>query len=124
MSNFAIAHDRLHVEQAVKTVSERCHPITVTGGAVALFGAESDVRVRLVEGGEAEFLHRELLAELDGLIVLVEQGHADEGYRPHVTDQDTNQLGQGESRNLDSIALVQMDATSAGTVARYRLLPS
>ena len=120
VSNFALMRDLGDVERALKVVADRSHPMLMRGGG-AVFGAYSDVPVRLVESRDAASIHQELLAELDGLINLAEPDDAGEGFRPHVTARGADRLGSGESRTLGSLSLVAMTRDAAEVVATHRL---
>ena len=122
VSNFTLMHAIGDLKRVVKVVADSGRPVSVRGGAEAMFGPHANIPVRLVESDDAVSIHQKLLTALDGLIDLVEPDYAGNGFRPHVTARGADQLGSGESRTLDSLSLVAMTMDAAKVVATYQLM--
>ena len=80
-------------------------PIPIEIGQTDMFGARSDILVRLVESEALKKLHQALLHERDGLLGLVNSRFVGDEYRPHVTLSGTDDPSPGH-RKLPSISLV------------------
>ncbi|MGN7798066.1 2'-5' RNA ligase family protein [Leifsonia sp. 22587] len=94
-------------------------PIPVTGGARERFGAHRTVPVTVLRASPA--LHALHTASVDALeaadVVLRDQHHLRDGYRPHVTDQRSGRLHPGEHALLTALCVVARAPHSTRSVA-------
>ncbi len=121
VSNFTLQADETTVHRIIRQVAGRLRPFTVTGVESAMFGPAGDVPVRRVDSAEIVAAHRTLVAELSGLISLIEPRYAGDGYLPHATDQRGARLGEAETRSVTSISLLRIAGPWAEIVDTYVL---
>jgi hypothetical protein len=112
--------------EQVAALIPRVPPIPVTGGGHERFGARGTVPVTVLhDAPPLTALHLALVDALEEAgIVLRDQGHLRDGYRPHATDQRTGRLHPGEHALLTEVSVVARAPHGLRRVAaRVRLRP-
>jgi hypothetical protein len=110
---------------SVTNLMHSIHPITIHGGDERHFGEENDIRVRTVTSmGGLALLHDklvEIITRYDGEIFSSWiQGR--EGYEPHVTATDSDELDDCEQRTLTHLQRVRKEAGRKVVVASLPFL--
>lgn len=115
LSNFRTSASAADVASRVVAADLATHPLGFQLGRHALFGANANIPVLLVQSEEFRRLHERAagaIADLPGLAE-DEPAHWGAGYRAHLTLAPGVSAATGDHREAASLAVVQLSSTSA-----------
>ncbi|MDR6971571.1 2'-5' RNA ligase family protein [Leifsonia shinshuensis] len=118
-SNFTTASTPDQIIEVVTEAAPAAVPLNVRFGEEALFGPNHDVRVRLVESGQAVSVHMRLTDQLESLpgFVPEEPAYWRDGYRPHLTLGPSVTATEGNRETANSVAVIEILDSDAKVLA-------
>ncbi len=119
VSNFRAVAPAETVAGFVRDADPLAEPVAMELGALAFFGPNHDVPVRLVHSAPAERIHDRLADRVEMLpgFTAEEPDYGRTGYRPHLTLGSIVTAAEGERRYAVQLAIVEILESDAQVVA-------